>query len=196
MSKKHAYTLKRSRNIIFRFQPLGVARVEGRGRELDPLSSNANYDLAFASYVARRYDAAIEQVRKVLEIDPKFFPAHAGLAHIYAAQSKYEEALGELVEAGTRPELVSWIHALAGREDQARQTLAEALEAKGPGMSPVTLAVVYYLLGEKDQAFECLEQGYEQRDWLMICLKAFPALDPMRSDRRFQVLLRRMNFPP
>lgn len=172
------------------------ALVEARhARELDPLSKNATFDLAFALYIARQYEAAIEQLRRVLELDPKFVPAHAGLAHIYAAQSRYEEALAQSFQAGARPELVAWIHALAGRKEQARRTLDEALEARGSGMSAVALSVVYYLLGEKEQAFRCLEQGYEQHDWLMICLSAVPSLDPLRSDPRFSSLCRRVGLP-
>jgi TolB-like protein/Tfp pilus assembly protein PilF len=166
-----------------------------QGRDLDPLSSNANYDLAFALYRARRYDEAIAQLQKVLELDPKFPPAHVGLGHIYAVQSRYAGALAELVEAGARPELTAWVHALAGRQAKARKALAEALERKGAGTSTVVVSVVYALLGEKDKAFECLEQGYHDRDWLMICLRAAPPLDPLRSDPRFQDLLRRMKFP-
>jgi len=177
------------------FGPQEKAIAETRlGRELDPLSSNANYDLAFALYMARRYDEAIGQLQKVLELDPKFFPAHAGLGHIYAAQSRCAEALAELVKAGGRPELTAWIHALAGREAKARKALAEALRRKSAGTSTVTFSVIYFLLGEKDKAFECLEQAYQERDWLMICLRTFPPFDPLRSDPRFQDLLRRMNF--
>jgi TolB-like protein/Tfp pilus assembly protein PilF len=167
-----------------------------QARELDPLSSNANYDLAFALYMARRYDEAVAQLQKVLELDPKFLPAHAGLGHVYAAQSRYAEALAELAKAGVRPELTACVHALAGREGKARKGLAEALASKGAGTSTVTFSVTYFLLGEKDKAFECLEQGYQKRDWLMICLRTFPPFDPLRSDPRFQNLLRRMKFPP
>jgi TolB-like protein/Tfp pilus assembly protein PilF len=165
------------------------------GRELDPLSSNANYDLAFALAVARRYDEALEQLHKVLELDPKFFRARIGLGHIYAAQSRYAEALAELAKAGARPEIMAWLHALAGREAKARKALARALERKRAGTSRVILSATHALLGEKDKAFECLEQAYEERDWVLIFLRTFFPLDPLRSDPRFQDLLRRMKFP-
>ncbi len=173
------------------------ALVEARhARELDPFSGNANYDLAFAMFNARQYDEAIRQLHKVLELDPNCFPAHVGLAHIYALQSRYEEALAEFAQVGMRPELVAWIHALAGRNEQARKTLREALEVKeGPGVSPLILSLVYYLLGERDEAFRYLEQGYEQRDWLMIGLQAFPPFDPMRSDPRVAHFCRRIGLP-
>jgi tetratricopeptide (TPR) repeat protein len=166
-----------------------------QGRELDPLSSNANYDLAFALYMARRYDEAIAQLLKVLELDPKFFRARIGLGHIYAAQSRYAEALTELAKAGVRPELTAWVHALAGKEAKARRVLARALRRKSAGTSRVILSATYALLGERDEAFKCLEQAYEERDWVLIFLRTFPPFDPLRSDPRFQDLVRRMKFP-
>ena len=51
-------------------------------------------------------------------------------------------------------------------------------------------------LGETDQALEWLEKGYEQHASGMWGLKAYPMFDPLRSDLRFQNLLRCMNFPP
>jgi TolB-like protein len=166
-----------------------------QGRELDPLSSNANYDLAFALYVARRYHEAIEPLQKTLELYPKFFPAHVGLGHIYAAQSRYEEALAEFAEPGPRPELKAWVYALTGRKTEALNVLADLLRAKTDESGPAKIAPVYAVLGEKDKAFECLEEGYEERDWSMIFLKVYPPFDPLRSDPRFRDLLQRMNFP-
>jgi TolB-like protein/Tfp pilus assembly protein PilF len=164
-----------------------------QGRELDPLSPNANYYLASALYAARRYDEAIAQLRKVLEVEPNFFAAHVGLGHLYAAQARYEEASAEFAQAGERPEFMAWVHALAGRKTEAREILARALESAET--SRVVLSVVYALLGEKDKAFECLEQAYVERDSIIIFSRTFPTFDPLRSDPRFQDLLRRMKFP-
>ncbi len=58
-----------------------------------------------------------------------------------------------------------------------------------------TLQGHYARLGEKDQAFEWLEKGYEQRAGGMAFLKAYPGFDPLRSNPRYQDLLRRMKFP-
>lgn len=164
-----------------------------QGRELDPLSPGANYYLASVLYAARRYDEAIAQLRKVLELDPNFFAAHVGLGHLYAAQARYGEALAEFAHAGERPEFMAWVHALAGRKAEAREFLARALETAGT--SRVISSVVYALLGEKDKAYECLEQAYAQRDSIIIFSRTLPPFDPLRSDPRFQHLLRRMKFP-
>ncbi len=51
------------------------------------------------------------------------------------------------------------------------------------------------LLGEADQAFAWLERAYEERDHDLVFLQTDPTLDPLRSDPRFQDLLRRIGFP-
>ena len=52
-----------------------------------------------------------------------------------------------------------------------------------------------YIVGNKDEVLEALERGYEDRYENMFLLKVLPAYDTLRSDPRFQALLRRMNFP-
>jgi hypothetical protein len=49
---------------------------------------------------------------------------------------------------------------------------------------------------EIDQSFEWLEKMYEQRAPALTLLRVEPFLDPIRSDPRFQAVLRRMNFSP
>jgi hypothetical protein len=58
------------------------------------------------------------------------------------------------------------------------------------------MALTYAALGDADQAFGRLEKAYEDREIEIIFLKVFPPNDSLRSDPRFQDLLRRMNFPP
>jgi hypothetical protein len=59
--------------------------------------------------------------------------------------------------------------------------------------SPVVIARYYAMANEKDKAIQWLEKGYEQLDPLMIGLSL--GWDPLRSDPRFQDIVRRMNFP-
>ena len=51
-------------------------------------------------------------------------------------------------------------------------------------------------LGEKDEAFEGLEKAYNERSLGFEEIKVNPVFDPLRSDPRFQDLLRRMNLQP
>ena len=87
-------------------------------------------------------------------------------------------------------------YARAGKVKEARDCLQEIRQrVKKDELGAYSAALVYAGLGEKDQAFEWLERAYEDRDQGMVFLKVDPPLDPLRSDPRFQDLLRRMNFP-
>ena len=62
-------------------------------------------------------------------------------------------------------------------------------------VSPVAMAIVYTGLGEKDKAFQWLERSYEEHcSGPFDHVKVYPIFDPLRSDPRFQDLLRRMNL--
>ena len=63
-------------------------------------------------------------------------------------------------------------------------------------VSPGAFVVIYAALGDKDQAFAWLGKAFKERSDIMVELKVAPELDPLRSDPRFQDLLRRMSFPP
>ena len=63
------------------------------------------------------------------------------------------------------------------------------------GYSPYMIAASYSVIGETDEAFAWLERGYRERDSLMVFLKADARCDPLRSDPRFDDLLRRIGFP-
>ncbi len=87
-------------------------------------------------------------------------------------------------------------YAMTGKRDAA-QKLLDDLQAlsKERYFSPHHIALIYAALGQKDQAFEWLEKTYEDRAGWLVWLQLEPTLDPLRSDPRFQDLLRRMNFP-
>jgi len=62
-------------------------------------------------------------------------------------------------------------------------------------VTPFVVARIYAALGKKEEALRWLETGYRARDAWMVFLKTEPQFDDLRSDPRFQDLLRRMNFP-
>jgi tetratricopeptide (TPR) repeat protein len=67
--------------------------------ELDPLSIDYNIALAFEFFLARRYDQAIEQGAKTLELDPKYISAYYVRGVAYAKKSMYKEAMAEFERA-------------------------------------------------------------------------------------------------
>ncbi len=93
-------------------------------------------------------------------------------------------------------QLANSAHSMAGRRDEAleiRDELRERSRQRYTGSGD--LAVVYAALGEREQAFLWLEKAFDERDSWMPYLKVEPLFDPLRSDPRFQDLLRRVGLP-
>ena len=170
-----------------------------RGVELDPVSPERYVDLGWIYWESRQYDQALEQYRKTLELDPtqnvSFYFAVA-----FREKGMYQEAIAEFLQMPDNPVKFGQggnAYARAGRVREAREAIRKLKErAKIDFRGTCMVALVYAGLGEKDQAFEWLEKAYLVRDRGMTFLKIDPGLDPLRSDSRFQDLLRRMNFPP
>jgi tetratricopeptide (TPR) repeat protein len=170
---------------------------------LDPLSPDGASELGFIFYTARQYDQAIHAFQKALELEPDMVDAHVGLGWVYDEKKMYREAIAEMEKAvnlGNRHEMIvaslGKVLGDSGRKQEARKLLEE-LEKRSQHryISPCLIALVQIGLGEKDQAIASLEQGYTDRDQWMLYLKVDPHMDDLRSDPRFQDLLRRVGFP-
>jgi Flp pilus assembly protein TadD len=165
-----------------------------RAIELDPLSPLMATDLGLMYYRAGKQDLAIQEERKVLQLDPTYERAHIILALALADQRKYTEALPQFEQAGQLGRIgVAYVYALTDRKNEARRMLAGELE--WAHKIPAILCMVPIGLGDTDAAFGLLEKGYKMHDYQMSSLKVDPYFAPLRSDPRFQGLLRRMNFP-
>jgi hypothetical protein len=88
-------------------------------------------------------------------------------------------------------------YGLAGRRDEAEKVLNELLALnRHRYVTPPAFVHVYLGLGDKEKAFFWLEKAFQDRSNYMAYLKPLPANDPLRSDPRFNELLRRMNLTP
>jgi adenylate cyclase len=103
-----------------------------------------------------------------------------------------------MATAGRRPlmqAILGYVHGLSGDKDQARRTLDELDALAGEGHIPMLYLVYPCIgLGETDRAFELLEKAYQERSGLLVFLKVEPIFDSLRSDARFEDLLRRMGL--
>ncbi|HTM90174.1 MAG TPA: protein kinase [Terriglobales bacterium] len=177
-----------------------AASQERRAQELDPLSPIVNSVAARTFYFAHDYGKAREQLRKAFEIDPGFWVAHMFLGKIYAEEGRYEDAITEFHKAGeftTEPlSMIGFSYAKSGRVVEADAVLQQLTSmAKQRYVPPFAFAIVYVGLGDTDQAFKWLNRAYDGRDTLLSLLKVEPMLDPIRADRRYVDLLRRMGLP-
>jgi TolB-like protein/class 3 adenylate cyclase len=175
-----------------------------RGVEVAPLDLLARTHLAGILFFAHEFDRGIEEVRKILEVDPDFQYAHLWLAWLNEYRRNYEEAL----DARAR-----WMILSSYYDEEDAIALRAAYEASGPEgywqgilraqerrarsrrVHPVNIVWTLVALGDQERAFEMLERGFEERDTNLIWLGVDPAFDPIRSDPRFDDLLRRVGLP-
>lgn len=169
-----------------------------RGLDLDPISLPANNLYGHSLFLARRYDEAIAQFEKTLELNAIYFPPHNGLAFVYEMKGDYAASIAERVKinelVGThqRAELIQKSFDEGGWQGFLRAVTNE----RQPIPFPSSVVVASYAeLGEKDKAFALLNKLYEDRDSTLVALKVDPRLDSLRSDPRFQDLLRRIGLP-
>jgi TolB-like protein/DNA-binding winged helix-turn-helix (wHTH) protein/Flp pilus assembly protein TadD len=172
-----------------------------KAASLDPLSLNINSDLAELLLIAHFPDESIQQSRKTIDMDPAFPAAHNQLAQGYLAKHMYAEAIAELQEAiqlsGDSPIFTANLaraYVATNRKAKAAELLNDLKRSSVPGYPlAAEIAMVYTALGDKDQAMTWLEKGYEERFNPGVLLR--PCFDPLRSDSRFQDLVRRIGLP-
>jgi TolB-like protein/DNA-binding winged helix-turn-helix (wHTH) protein len=178
-----------------------------RTLELDPLSPLHRSTAAYVFTCVRQYDRAIQEARRAIEIDPTFADAHVNLAAALGAKGLYQEAF---------PEWLQYLN-LSGDGELAQQLTVAAKEVSGsndPGrkfgqitlryfqkksrtryVSPLFIAGSYLNLGDKDHALEWLDKAYQERSPVLFAIKVDPSWDPLRSDPRFDKLIRKIGFP-
>jgi TolB-like protein/Tfp pilus assembly protein PilF len=174
-----------------------------RALELDPLSLRINADLGWAFHFAGRYEEAIEQYHRTLNLNADFVPALSLLGRGLVANRAYDDAAAAFEKAvllsERNPEYLAelaHVYALVGKRTQALRLLDEIkAQRRRRYVSPGALALVYTGLGERELALESLEQALEERSAALSFLSAERRFDPLRSHPRFQELYRRMNLP-
>jgi TolB-like protein/DNA-binding winged helix-turn-helix (wHTH) protein len=170
-------------------------------KELDPLSLPVATSEGEILRYARRYDEAIEELRRAIDLEPSFKFTHAELARIYELKGMFREAASEWSRVGalsgsTEVGPYAAVRDAAGYK-HAMQLWLEHLqeESKREYVSPIDLVAAYARLGNAGQTLAWLEEAYRQRHPGLSSLKVEPLFDFLRSNPRFQDLLRRMNFP-
>jgi len=172
-------------------------------RRLDPLSIVTNSLVGLVLYRARQYDQALEALQHAIELDPDHPMPYLPQGLALSMQGRHDVAIAALeksvVASDRSSEMLAQLalaYGRAGRHDPARAILSELRARESTQhVSPFVFALVHTGLGEWRLAVEALEQAYQAREWYLCVLKTEPTLDPLRSDARFQDLLRRLNLP-
>lgn len=137
-------------------------------------------------------------MQKALELDANCQNGNLilGLAHLYSGS--YNDA----IQAFEKVNVLSWrlgglgqTYAAMGRRSEARKLLEVLRETrKKRGCGACGMSMIHVGLGENEHALECLEKAYEERDPLLVLFRGYPVFDPLRSDPRFQDLLKRIGL--
>lgn len=186
--------------------PLGrleEAAVEaGRVVAEDPLNLLGRWTYAITYFFARDFDRAAEEWSRLLDIDPSFLKAIQALSVVRGYQGRFEEGISlakKLVEMLGSTVHSLWAlaqaYAVAGETESARSVLQtlEELQIVNPGAA-LQMAILYGLLGDTDRAFDWLEKAHQQRQPLLLLSKVQPRMDCLRSDPRFDAILKQLNL--
>jgi len=171
-------------------------------QKLDPSSAHEHTTAGWTLYCARRFDEASQQCQRALELAPNYENAHSCLSYSYLGKGAYQQAIEENRKAWALSgkdtvwtALLGRDYALAGNQTEARKLLTQLLQlSRQTYVPPYFFATLYAALGEKDTAFRWLEKAYSERDPYLAFIKVDPEIDPLRSDTRFQELLRDMDL--
>ena len=173
--------------------------------ELDPLSTETSAFTGWWLYFGRRYDDAATQLKKCLDLDPDYPICLWELGQVYEEQGRYADALATEAKILKMDPGWSWVVADSGRayvrsgnRAQAQRALDELLarsNSKSGHVSRYSVAGLYAALGDKKHALDLLDQCFAERSFFLDFVKSDPKMDSLRSESRFQDLVRRMNFP-
>ena len=166
-----------------------------RAFELDPSNLTANAGLGEALFRAGRPAEAVVALKQAIELNPDFAMSHENLAKIYVEEGLFDLALEQL----RKPEQLSaraYVLARMGNPAAARKDLEEVVHlppSQRPGVE-MGIAAAYAALGDREEAFSWLEAAYRERNPQLMFLKVDEWFSTVRSDPRFQDLLRRVRL--
>jgi tetratricopeptide (TPR) repeat protein len=172
-----------------------------RARDAEPLSLVYGANLAWKLYLARRYQESELEWRKVVGFFPNFTGGY-GLASLYLQIGRTREAIAEFQkDAGSHREMLNLMYlghglGVSGARAEGRRVLEEMLSgSQRRYVSPMYIAIVYEGLGERERALQSFEKAYSERainGWIL----PDPQLDQIRTEPRFQDIVRRMRLSP
>jgi TolB-like protein/DNA-binding winged helix-turn-helix (wHTH) protein/Flp pilus assembly protein TadD len=174
-----------------------------RAQELDPLSLVIG---GGTGQYGTQYDLMIESNRQKLELDANFAGAYLGLGRAYVLKGMYQDAIAAFQKgldlSGGAPNYLSFLgytYGVSGKRNEARKILLQLNQlSKRRYVSSYDIALVYVGLGEKDLAFDWLQNALAERstDLVFLKVRTRKEMDSVRSDPRYNELVRRIGLPP
>jgi tetratricopeptide (TPR) repeat protein len=179
----------------------GISMIN-RALELEPLSIVVNSCRGQILYEARKYDEAINQFKKAIEMDSTYQHPYGWLGLSYLQKEMYDEAIAALQIGAISPGygtrcigILGYTYAVQGKRDAALLQLNRLIElSEEKVIDPCFVAWIYMGLGDSEKAFEWLDRAYEERSNWLLMLYNDRLFDPLRSDKRFNDLLKKIGF--
>jgi tetratricopeptide (TPR) repeat protein len=173
-----------------------------KAEALEPVSLITNTNEGWILFCARQYDQAIQKLQATIEMDPNFANAHYKLALVYEIKGMYKEAVEEHLKSkalsgdiSANVEKLKAAYATSGSKGYYREELRQLKDTSSRGyVLPKYLVLTELQLGDTEETFKWLEAAYKDRTEPLVYLKVDPRFDSLRSDPRFEDLLRRVNL--
>lgn len=169
--------------------------------DLDPISPICHEFMAYTYYFAGDYDKSAEESLSILGIQPQFIQARYWLGSAYLQKRMYQDAIEQFrlgrQLSGDSPVMVmayAYTQAVNGNFAEAQSALRNLQDRRRSHyISPIYFAGIYLALGDRTNTYKFLDLAFDERNDHMLWLNVDPMANPLRSDTRFQDLLRRVN---
>jgi TolB-like protein/Flp pilus assembly protein TadD len=173
-----------------------------RARDLDPFSRVLNMAIGANLYYLREYDQSVVQLDKVIEENPDLAAVHFWKSLVYTQAHKFEDAIEEAKKAveldngsANMKMSLAAIYARAGDKESGTRVMNEALTDKKGYVSPASIAMVKFWLGQKDEAFHLFNKAVEIHDNTLLYIRGAPSFEEYQSDPRWSEIERKMGLP-
>jgi TolB-like protein/DNA-binding winged helix-turn-helix (wHTH) protein/tetratricopeptide (TPR) repeat protein len=170
--------------------------------ELDPVSPSIQTSLAWAYYLLRQNDQAVDQCHRVLELYPDFVPAHQLLGIVFGQINAEQKSMAQLTlaeklesDSTITPILIDYQLAKNGNRSEASRNLTDIFQqSHGASLPDYYFAAAWAAIGDKQQAGKFLDRAYHARSNWVIYLQYDPRFDGLRPDPQFQALVHHVAF--
>ncbi len=170
---------------------------------LEPLVAISHHILSIMYMNAGRYEEGVQSSKQALELDANSYPGYRGLGLNLAGLKKYNEAIETFqiaLSVSARQPLplveLAWVYSLTNNYTAIQIIMNElSLRSKTEYIAATFLSCLSYYLKDYKESLRYMEQALEQRECILACINTYPLSTFIRTDSRFQHIIKKLNFP-
>lgn len=169
---------------------------------IDPFSLLTYKRIGRMFWKAGQFENAIIYLRDALELAPRDYEALLLLGTVLTEVSDYDQGLSVLQDSLAAQEnvetlaMVGYAYARAGRKSEARKIIKQIQLSSNGAVHSINLARIYVALGEKEIAYDLLEEAYDEHEIDLVGLPYDSRLGPISGESRFRTLMSKVGVPP